>query len=631
MGAPGTTGTIEIPGLGYNAPFVVSPNGSVKAVLPVQADLADANDLAPDNGIRDLGVHVTTDNGARVNVYGLSRVRQTSDGFLAVPTETLGTGYVVQSYANVHTGVPPLNGSQFAIVAAAAGTTTVLITPSAVTGAHDAGVPYTITLLQGQTYQLRNTYGAPSDLSGTLVHADQPIAVFGSHRCANVESLDTFFCDYLVEQLVPIKRLGTEYFTLPLATRSGGDTVRILAGQDGTQVLINGAVVATLDHGEFHETLLTGPAVIQADKGVLVTQYANSSDHDGVPLADPFMAQVQHKGQYATAYRFSVAQDDLGDGVPNDFLSHYVNVIAPTATANANAVLLNGAAIPAGAFTAIGVSGFSGASVPVPATPPVHTVSAPHPVGVIVYGWGVFDSYAWPACFAFGDVRPPVLLCPDGQAVTLGGGAGEFPDPCQAPVPDFRGGVVVRDECDPAGEFAVTQVPPPGTLVGPGTHEILLAAADANENVGACSTTFTVIDPNANEIPRFTECPVDITVSCTSSLGAVVNFTAVAMAGCTPVEIECRPPSGSVFPPGTTPVLCRVKDNVEIRCEFTVTVTCELISIARGPNQVSLRWPGGGVLQVADQPTGPWRDVPTAGSQATMNARDPHKFYRVRK
>ncbi len=211
VGAPGTTGKMSLPAIdpGDEVTFTIGASGSTKFIIAKNDLLGDANDLAPDNGIRNFGVHVTTDAGALVNVYGLSRVRQTSDGFLALPTEALGTGYFIQSYANVQTGVPSLNGSQFAIVATAPGATLVVITPSSVTGAHDSGVPYSITLTQGQTYQLRNTYGAPSDLSGTFVHSDKPIAVFSGHRCANVQSVDAFYCDYLVEQLLPIKRWGT--------------------------------------------------------------------------------------------------------------------------------------------------------------------------------------------------------------------------------------------------------------------------------------------------------------------------------------------------------------------------------------------------------------------------------------
>ncbi len=636
VGAPGTKGKISMPAHdpGAEVPFTIGAEGSLKFIVAKNDLLGSANDLAPDNGIRNFGVHVTTDNGALVNVYGLSRVHQTSDGFLALPTEALGLDYFVQSFANVQTGVPSLNGSQLAIVAAAPGETKVTITPSVVTGAHDSGVAYTISLMQGQTYQLRNTYNAPSDLSGTRVQSDQPIAVFGSHRCANVESSDAFYCDYLVEELLPVSRLGTEYYTQPLATRTGGDIVRILATEDNTVVQINGASLAPLNRGKSHQVLLTQPAQIKANHRVSVVQYATSSDHDNVLLADPFMVQVQHKKQFSTSYRFTVAQDDLNDGFPDHFVNNYINVIAPTAAAAANAVLLDGAPIPAAAFSAIGVTGFSGASVPVSSSPPVHTVTAPEPVGVIVYGWSEFDSYAWPACFNLGDTRAPVLICPEPVTTILASRSqpSAAPSNCTVPIPDFTSVLVEPDPCDLSQALVVTQKPEAGMMVGPGTHKVTVSAVDANGNVGTCQTTFTVVDPNSDLPPRFTESPRNITTPCTSSSGAIVNYTVIALAGCTPVEVECNPPSGSLFPIGATHVVCRIKNNVEIAQEFDVTVTCDLIGIQRTGGQVSLNWTPGGVLQVANQPTGPWTDAPaSAVGQTSVSAHEPQKFYRFRK
>jgi hypothetical protein len=92
-----------------------------------------------------------------------------------------------------------LTGSQFAIVATA-DATSVSIIPSVTTGERPGGVPYQITLQQGQTYRLRNSDPPPSDLSGTSVIADKPIAVFTGHECARIPP-EFLFCDHLVEQL----------------------------------------------------------------------------------------------------------------------------------------------------------------------------------------------------------------------------------------------------------------------------------------------------------------------------------------------------------------------------------------------------------------------------------------------
>ncbi|MBM4102535.1 MAG: HYR domain-containing protein, partial [Planctomycetes bacterium] len=69
-------------------------------------------------------------------------------------------------------------------------------------------------------------------------------------------------------------------------------------------------------------------------------------------------------------------------------------------------------------------------------------------------------------------------------------------------------------------------------------------------------------------------CPPDITVNTTDPGGAVVNYVVTVTGGCPPIMINCNPPSGSVFPVGTTTVKCvatDICDQVAV-CSFRVTV-----------------------------------------------------------
>jgi hypothetical protein len=69
-------------------------------------------------------------------------------------------------------------------------------------------------------------------------------------------------------------------------------------------------------------------------------------------------------------------------------------------------------------------------------------------------------------------------------------------------------------------------------------------------------------------------CPPNITVDTTDPSGAVVYYVVTATGGCPPVTIVCNPPSGSVFPVGTTTVNCVATDicGQVATCSFTVTV-----------------------------------------------------------
>jgi hypothetical protein len=376
-GDTATSGTVSISGLSFTAPFTVTPGTVTTVGLPSSAELQSSDT------IQDLGIHVTAN--ADVTVYGLNRIAFTTDAYLGLPTDALGTDYINLGYQNVDV----VNGTQFGIVATQ-DATAVTITPTVTTDGHTAGTPYSINLNQGQTYLLRNTDPAPADLSGTLIQSSKPIALFGGHQCANIPQ-GFVACDHIVEELPPTTEWGKNFVTMPLATRTGGDTFRVLASQDATTVKLNGATVATLNSGQLHEQIVSGPAQITADKPVLVMQYSNSSSFDGV-TSDPFQMMIPPFEQFLAGYTVSTPA--------SGFALNFVNVVAPNAAVGA--ITLDGSAIPAASFTAIGGSGFSGAQVSVDLGS--HTLSGPLPFGVHSYGFSDFDSYGYPGGLSLSEV-----------------------------------------------------------------------------------------------------------------------------------------------------------------------------------------------------------------------------------
>lgn len=423
-GSTATTGTVSVPGLAtpFTQNFSVTPGTVTTVALPSDARATGAD------SIQNLGVRVTA--GEEVSVYGLNRVSSSTDAFLGLPVDILGTSYINLTYGNP-TATFEVRGSQIGIVATQNGTT-VTITPSAIAGnigsLRAAGVAYSITLNQGQTYQLRTTeLGA--DLTGTIVTSDKPIAVFGSNQCAKVPTT-VQACDHLVEQLPPTSTWGKSFATMPLATRLRGDTFRILAGTNDTQVSINGALVATLQRGQFYEQIIAGPAVITATQPVLVAQYSNGSFYDNV-TSDPFMMLIPPYEQFLGAY--TVTTPATG------FTANYINVVAPSAAVGA--ITLDGSAVPAASFTPIGSSGFSGAQLPVALG--AHSLAGPLPFGVFVYGFANFDSYGYPGGQSLArvanvialDVTPKTATNPVGTQHCVDG---KVTDQSGAPVPGVR-------------------------------------------------------------------------------------------------------------------------------------------------------------------------------------------------
>jgi hypothetical protein len=156
-------------------------------------------------------------------------------------------------------------------------------------------------------------------------------------------------------------------------------------------------------------------------------------------------------------------------------------------------------------------------------------------------------------------------------------------------------------------------------------HSLTVTATDASG--GSSSVTTTV---HYDATPPVIHCPSDIVASACDTNGAAVNFSVSATDNCSgPVTIVSTPPSGTVFPLGSTLVHCTASDACgnTSDCSFKVTVGGSLLTIERA---IIINWNCGGVLQGADDLTGPWTDIPGATSPYAVAASAARKFYRVR-
>ena len=362
----------------FSEGFTVTPGEVTTVTLPPGSEIT-TNDVIEANA----AVRVTSEDP--ITVYGLNRLQFTTDAFAGLPAPSLGQRHRVMAWQ-----AGPHGTSQFAIAAIPGAPTSVTITPSAISGARPAGVPYTIEMNPFDAYQLQSA----GDLTGTLIESTRPIAVFGSNKCANVPNANTVFCDHLVEQMPPVSTWGREALTVPLATRVGGDTFRIMADQDGTGVELEGAAPESfmLGAGEFTERILDGSYRISSDAPILVAQYSNGGSFDNV-TSDPFMMLIPSSQQFLDSYTFATP----GSG----FSTNFANIVALSSDAMAGNVLLDGVAVPAEDFTVLIDTAFSVAQATI--TVGKHTLSAPNPVGLYVYGFATDDSYGYPGGFSAGN------------------------------------------------------------------------------------------------------------------------------------------------------------------------------------------------------------------------------------
>jgi hypothetical protein len=357
-----TSGTVTSP-MGLNIPFTVTAGVNTNIVIPA------THIITADHTIENKGVRVQTADSVIVNAA--SHALGGADGITVVPVYALGTTYYATSYHN-------LNPSRFLIVATQ-NATTVTITPTATTlGGHAAGVPFNITLNQGQTYIV----GSTGELSGSFITASAPISVTGTNHCAQIPTGATF-CDFLWETLVPVNFWGTNFVMGHLAGRSNTNyRIRIVAGTNGTNININGAFVTTINAGQMYEAAVSAGTWVSTNNPVHVMQCAISQSVGGSP-GDPFLATVLPTDAYRSNYFFATSST-------GSMSNHYITITSPTASTGS--VLVDGAP-PAGTWTAIGASGWS--YITRTLTTGQHTLTSTNVVNGIVYGWGGVTSYGY--------------------------------------------------------------------------------------------------------------------------------------------------------------------------------------------------------------------------------------------
>ena len=341
--------------------------------------------------IEKLGVHVVADTP--IVVYGSDSRYQTTDTYIAYPVDLLGKSYRAVCYRWLVNDLL----AQVAVVATEDGTTVRLApsaavvrpVPTSLVGPVSGRESIEVKLNRGEVYQIiakydRNTL---SDLTGTLITSDKPVAVFSGHNCAYVPDQSVKACNLLVEQMPPISTWGREHYVGTLSTRSSS-VVRVVASEDSTYVVQNGKVVALLAAGGYYENREQRvPLAITSDHPVLVTQFSKGFDN-GDDVGDPMMMVIAPVSQYNSSYRFATPV--------RGSWRNFVSVVVPVASLGQ--LRLDGASVADSLFKPIGIGPWASGTIEVKEG--AHTIACSAPFGLSCYGFGLeakqYDAYGNP-------------------------------------------------------------------------------------------------------------------------------------------------------------------------------------------------------------------------------------------
>jgi len=395
--------------LPYELRGVTSPNGSSN----------DGEKSMP------AAIHITTSED--VSVYAVMRDDSTSDAWLVLPTDALGTSYRVSTYASSATvdttiifGLPlvrftAIYASQFVIVATE-DNTDITIDLSVSRSSVANGAQRSIRLDRGRSYLLQarvTDTRQNDDLTGTRIVATKPIVVLGAHTRAQVPVLkDNASRDCLVEQLPSVDTWGKHIIVPPLQipndylSTSASDVTqcRILAAEDSTLVQINGQEPSRIDAGKFLDTALVSALDVVATKPVLVTIVDRTANRvDGSRRSgDPSLILMPPIEQYLSTYRVVNVEPRLTGTA--FYTQHQITCVVPM---NGVASLtLDG--VPSAPATAIAGTSFGYVHYRVAAGP--HQVRSDSSFGIFVYGYGPAESYGYTGGMAFQRLYVPSVV-----------------------------------------------------------------------------------------------------------------------------------------------------------------------------------------------------------------------------
>ena len=229
-----------------------------------------------------------------IAVFGLQIGDGNCDAFLALPTDVLGTRYYPVTFWPATTQI------QVAVLVTVDGTTV------GITFQRDLEIAI---IYQGASFVGGDTMTiflrrydiliiqSESDLTGTLIEADNPIAVFSGNKFAELPGPNNARpSSHLTEQIPPLGTWGTTFVAFPIPHIDNSATNRFLkfvAEYDNTEINIPGVSTITLRRaGDFTGTniFIREPFFrIDANKPILAVMYMEGYQANDGSNFDPTM------------------------------------------------------------------------------------------------------------------------------------------------------------------------------------------------------------------------------------------------------------------------------------------------------------------------------------------------------
>ncbi|XP_010569784.1 PREDICTED: IgGFc-binding protein-like [Haliaeetus leucocephalus] len=285
--SPFTSVTISMKKPGLRMTVQVTTGQTILVKVPPQAEMVGSKTF-------DNTVVVRANNA--ISLVMVNEKPTSVDSAVVYPVHNWGTEYHVVT-PNVGTD----RYGEFVVAAWDEPTVVDVHLKAAVTyqgRSYPRGSVLSIRLEPFQAAQLQS----PSDMSGTRIVAQKPVAVFTGHTC-----LARFaHCDHLVEQLQPLSSWGTTFIVPPLPFETQSDIVYVSTSQPTRVESQHGVTKSVRELRPSRSTLYGLQALntlyLSANAGIQVIFFADGGNKDAI-FYDPFFMTIPDVSSYCHSYK----------------------------------------------------------------------------------------------------------------------------------------------------------------------------------------------------------------------------------------------------------------------------------------------------------------------------------------
>ena len=339
------------------------------------------------NGTYSRITNIVADQEVSVAVYQGSPNRQ--DGYRALPVTVYDKEYITAHYSTSDTAIG------FAIVAIEDNTDISILPPTSISYQDltaNSTTPMNITLNRHKVFH----YATIANLTGTLITANKPVAVFGYNEATKIP-LNYNGSDYLIAQYLATKYFGSSYILTRFPLRANS-TFRIIAAQDNTVIRSDSAILATINKTKFFElTLNTAIQDLFCTPSCLVVAFSHGYSTDNT-TSDPSMTIVPSSFQYMRDYSlYFINQTEFG--VDTAYI-----IVMMESTYKLNLRIDNAVVSTNTGWSTVMMSGVSYDATSIPVTKSHHIVNffGAGMLGLLQYGQsGRYGAYSLPGGFLF--------------------------------------------------------------------------------------------------------------------------------------------------------------------------------------------------------------------------------------